>query len=304
MALSYSNVGKPDVIGKRKITFSDVTFDASYVTDGEDFAASGSTLNVAQNKVVGVEVIGGNAASLKYRFGYNTSAKKLLAFASNSGELVAYAVGDGDIKGSANTNVGIASGTLPTNGALVSSLASANNTTAFTIAASPDVPRNVSISFKNTNAGASTGNAVSVVITGTFRGAAQTETISFTALELTSTTQNEVATKYGSKPFDTVTSITNPTAQPSGWQHSAGIGSKLGLPSDLFTPIEADVTKLTKNGANLSPSSIVDTTNMTVNFGTLADGDEASIQYRAAAQQVASGVDLSGVTVRVAVYSN
>lgn len=184
-----------------------------------------------------------------------------------------------DIKGSANTNIGIASGTLPTNGALLSTLANAANTTTMTIAVSPDVARNVSVSFKNTNVGASTGNAVSCVITGTFQGVAQTETISFTALELTSTAQNEVATKYGSKPFDTVTACTNPVAQPANWQHGVGIGSKIGLPNPLFGAAVGSVSKITKNAADLSPSAIVDATNNTVNLGTLADGDDFEIVY-------------------------
>ncbi|MFN7930337.1 MAG: hypothetical protein U0Y68_20895 [Blastocatellia bacterium] len=213
-----------------------------------------------------------------------------------------YSPGGGDIKGSANTDVGIASGTLPTNGALLSTLAAANNTTAFTIAAQPDVPRNVSISCKNTNAGASTGNAVDFVIVGTFRGAAQTETISFTALQLTSTAQNEVANKYGSKPFDSITSITPSAAQPANWQHAAGVGSKIGLLVDLLTPATADVIKLTKNAANLSTSGIVDATNMTVNFGTLSDGDDVAVIYRTAAQPVAAGTDMSAVKLRGIVW--
>lgn len=188
--------------------------------------------------------------------------------------------GGGDIKGSANTDVAIAGGSLPTNGGLISNLADAANTNVFTIALQPDVSRNVCIAFKNTNAGASTGNAVDCVITGTFRGAAQTETISFSALELTSTAQNEVAAKYGSKPFDTITEITNPVAQPANWQHAAGPGSKIGLPANLATPAEADVIKLTKTAANLSPAGIVDTTNMTVNFGALSDGDDVAVLFK------------------------
>lgn len=237
-----------------------------------------------------------------YQYHYIPTTRKLKLYIKGGGELKTYTPGGGDIKGSANTDIGIASGTLPTNGALISTLATAANTTTMTIAVSPDVPRNVSVSFKNTNVGASTGNAVSCVVTGTFRGAAQTETISFTALELTSTAQNEVATKYGSKPFDTITSVTNPVAQPANWQHAVGVGSKLGLPTDLFTPAEADVIKLTKNAANLSPSGIVNTTNMTVNFGTLADGDDVMVQYREAALEVANGADLSGVDPTLIVY--
>jgi hypothetical protein len=208
------------------------------------------------------------------------SAPAFTGAASAGTRELPFSPGGGDIKGSANTDVGIAGGTLQTNGGLLSNLADAANTNNFTMALQPDVSRNVCIAFKNTNAGASTGNAVGCVITGTFRGAAQTETINFSALELTSTVQNEVATKYGSKPFDTITSITNPVAQPANWQHAAGPGSKIGLPVDLSTPAEADVVKLTKNAANLAPAGLVDTANMTVNFDTLADGDDVAILFK------------------------
>ena len=268
--------------------------DSAYAANGESVRVSDSPID-ARETIMGLVFWGGNAAAAGYKVAFDVANEKILILSTLAGELQNYAPGGGDIKGSANTDIGIASGTLPTNGALISTLAAANNTTTMTIAVSPDVPRNISISFKNTVAGASTGNAVTCVITGTFRGAAQTESISFTALELTSTAQNEVATKYGSKPFDTVTSVTNPVAQPTDWQHAVGVGSKLGLPTDLYTPIEADVTKITKNGADLSPSGIVDTTNMTVNLGTLADGADVSIQYRSAAAQVATGTDLSAL---------
>lgn len=82
MPLTYSNIGKPDVIGRRKITFSDVTFDNSYATGGESIG--GGTLNVAANKIIGVSVLGGNAASAAYRITYDTANKKLLAYSGAS----------------------------------------------------------------------------------------------------------------------------------------------------------------------------------------------------------------------------
>lgn len=77
MALTYSNVGKSDSIGRRKITVTDVTFDSSYAKNGESFG--GSTLNVAAAKVIGVQPIGGNAAAAGYKFHYVTSTQKLQA---------------------------------------------------------------------------------------------------------------------------------------------------------------------------------------------------------------------------------
>lgn len=221
----------------------------------------------------------------------NGLTPKVLAFRGGGG-IQTYT--QGDIKGSVTVDVAIASGSLPTNGQLLSTLAAANNTTAFTIALQPDIARNIGISLKNLVAGASTGNAASYVIVGTFRGAAQTETISFTALELTSTAQNEVATKYGSKPFDSITSITPSAAQPASWSHAAGPGSKLGLPVDPANNLEADIIHLYKNGADLAKTGLYSTTNKTVNFGTLADGDDIAVEYNQAVAEVASGTDLSG----------
>lgn len=236
------------------------------------------------------------SAGYEYRYVKSTGKVKVFQSAPGGG-VIAYA--ESDIKGSTSVNIGIASGALPVNGALLSTLAAANNTTAFTIALQPEIGRNISISLKNTVAGASTGNAVDMVIVGTYLGVAQTETISFTALELTSTAQNEVATKFGSKPFDHITSITPSAAQPASWQHGCGPGSRIALPRPLLTPAEADVLKLTKNAADLVVTGLVDTTNSTVNFGALADGDDVSVEYNSAAfpaGELAAAAFPAGVT--------
>lgn len=228
------------------------------------------------------------------------SSPKIQALKARGNSIVNYA--QGDIKGSVTVDMPIAGGTLPTNGQLLSTLAAANNTTAFTIALQPDIARNIGIGLKNLVAGASTGNAVSFAIVGLFRGAAQTETISFTALELTSTAQNEVAFKYGSKPFDSITSITPSAAQPASWSHAAGPGSKLGLPSNPANNLESDIIHLFKNAADLAKTGLYSTTNKTVNFGTLADGDDIAIEYNSgsvygALIEVDSATDLSAAGI-------
>lgn len=281
-----------DFWGQNQVTIRDFTGDSSYPTGG--YSLTGTNFGFGTKLLRGVVCIGGNAASVNYRVQYDNVNKKLLVLSTPPS---VYTYSQADIKGSVTTDVGIASGTLQTNGALLSSLAAANNTTAFTIATQPDIPRNVGIAFKNTNAGASTGNAVDVVIVGTFRGAAQTETISFSALELTSTAQNEVATKYGVKPFDMITSITPSAAQPANWQHAAGIGSKLGLPVTPSNNAETDIIRLTKNAAVLTITGTY-STNQTVNFGTLSDGDDISVEYNTGGQQP-SGTNLSTITWRL-----
>lgn len=267
---------------------------------GDIFGPSSYTTGGVLLSVPGIRFLTGllqlahNTAADGYAFQWNDETQKLQYLSGVlGGSPTAFVYSESDIKGSSATNVAIASGSLPTNGALISSLADAANTTAYTIALQPDIGRTIGIGFKNTNVGASTGNAVDVVIVGTFKGAAQTDTVSFTALELTSTAQNEVAYKYGVKPFDTITSLTPSAAQPSGWQHAAGPSSKIGMPRPTANNAEADIIKLTKNAAGLSPTGLW-SSNQTINFGTLADGDDISMEYFVAgAGEVANGTDLS-----------
>lgn len=268
-----------------------LAFSSNYAAGGDALSFAG-VLPIPNLSPVLVRIQGLGAC----RYLYVKSTGKAKVITGEGGGLTAYA--QSDIKGSAAANVPIAGGALPTNGGLISNLADAANTTAFTLALQPDIPRNIGVAFKNTNAGASTGNAVNVVIVGTYRGAAQTETIAFTALELTSTAQNEVATKYGSKPFDRITSITPSAAQPANWQHAAGVGSKIGLPALLANGAEADLIKLTKNAADLAITGTADGTNNTVNFGVLADGDDISAEYNAlnGAAELAAGAYPSYVT--------
>lgn len=289
MALTYSLLGQGSW-GQDRYRIVQITFDSSYPTGGEAMSGVRAGIGLTNIKMM----LDGNVGSQgPYKFRYTgTSDDKLQVLRGGPSE---YTYTQGDIKGAVSTDVGIAAGTLQTNGQLLSTLAAADNTTAFTIALQPDIPRNIGIAFKNTNAGASTGNATNVVIVGAFRGAAQTETISFTALELTSTAQNEVATKYGVKPFDSITSITPSAAQPANWQHAAGPGSKLGLPVSTDNSAEADILKLFKNAANLAVTGTY-STNETIAFGTLADGDDISVIYRIAGGEVQNTASLSGVS--------
>lgn len=290
MSLVVTILKKGHLIGGLQASLCNVLFDSSYAAGGEVFLANDVGLSQLLAAVDTKSGVGDGG----YSFKYNAATGKLQVFRGAGSTIGTFA--QGDIKGSVSADVGIASGTLPTNGQLWSTLADAANTTAFTIAVQPDMARNVSISLKNTVAGASTGNAVTFAIVGTFRGAAQTDSIAFTALELTSTAQNEVATKHGVKPFDSITSITPSAAQPASWQHSAGPGSKLGLPNPTATNAEVDLIKLTKNAANLSPTGLY-STNQTVDFGVLADGDDIVIEFaNAGGQEVANAFDLSAIT--------
>ena len=90
----------------------------------------------------------------------------------------------------------------------------------------------------------------------------------------------------------------------------AGPGSKFGLYNTLKTNSSGDVKKVTKNAADLAPGAIVDTTNLTVNLGTLADGDDFLLVYQTlngnsgtvsagAESEVSNGTNLSAVVVQM-----
>ena len=280
-----------DTWGLHGVCIRKFTGDNNYPAGG--YTLNGSNFGFGNKPLEGVLVLGVlTALAANYAPVYDALNKKLIIGAgSGGGGQIVYA--PVDVRGAENVDVPIAGGTLPTNGGYINNLEAADNTTAFTLDAQPDYPRNVVIAYKNTVAGASTGNAVSVVIVGTFRGAAQTETISFTALELTSTAQNEVAAKYGVKPFDTITSITPSAAQPADWQHAAGLGTLFGLTTPTLNNDAADIIEVLVQGA---PVTITyDATYGTVDTGDLSDDDDVQITYEATGE-AGGGTDLSGCT--------
>lgn len=295
MSLTVTILGKGHLIGGLFASMVDVGFDSSYPTGGESFVANSCGLP----RILAAIDTKSGVADGGYSFKYNAATGKLQVFRGAGAPISVYT--QGDIKGSANTDA-VGAGnyiTIPTNGNLISTLAAANNTTAFTIALQPDIPRNVCVIIKDTSGGAADGNAADYVIVGTFRGVAQTETISFTALNLATMSNGNIAAKYGVKPFDSIASITPSAAQPAGFEHGVGPGSKLGIPTPTATNAEADLIKLFKNAAALATTGLY-STNQTVNFGTLADGDDISMEYAVAGgQEVADTFDLSAITARL-----
>jgi hypothetical protein len=179
----------------------------------------------------------------------------------------------------------------------------------------PDVPRNVVITILNDH-----GHALDLytgittfTVTGTFRGAAQTETITFT-----STTDNhEVATtfcrwKAGAKPFDTLTSITYVNGAAGDLKCTVGPGLRFGIPVALLTPAYTDVLKIwfglpsaTANAdVAVTTNRIVATAGaQTFNIGTVtsqavADFMDVGIIFNALSG-VVTGTNLAAYTVRV-----
>ena len=111
--------------------------------------------------------------------------------------------------------------------AAISVLAAADNTNPFTLItgqpSSTYIDRHyVTITIKGTGA----GNAATYTVGGTlYGGIAYSEAVSWTTPELSA---GGTFTKTTARPFATVTSITPSitSAQPAGWQHSAGVGAQ------------------------------------------------------------------------------
>ena len=292
-----------------------VTFDASYPTGGESLTPANLGLTTIQTLDI--------YPSAGYLFDYDATNQKLKALTPLGAHAVTARTfpaehGGKDIKGSANTDSENAdAAALPTNGALVAAetAVAAGAYTAPSLT-NPDTGRNVCIAFHNDSGGALNlyEGVMTFTVTGKWRGADQTDTVTFTSTAGNKAVANtKYRYKYGVKPFDTVTGVTLDNACDDGLKIAVGIGSLIGLPMDLATPAEADVLKITKNAADLAPTGIVDTANMTVGLGTLADGDDFTIIYlttsyvsgiagngaAAAAAEVTNGTNLSTLTCRL-----
>ena len=166
----------------------------------------------------------------------------------------------------------------PTNGAYFSALQAADNTTPITITTNLDCPRSIVVVHKNASGGAAKAQAAcTYAVVGIYNGAAQTETITF------ADTSNIADTKFryvfGVKPYDSITSITPSGAQLAQVQRSAGLGPIMGLPKTLYTPAEADVASIHKQGVVVSTTGAVSTANNTVNVGAITDNDNIVIKY-------------------------
>lgn len=199
-----------------------------------------------------------------------------------------WAPGAGDIKGSENTDSMLADQAgKPTNADRIDTLHAvlAGPAWAYSEDAEVDVPRNACILLK----GAAGGSVIPAgdykfTVTGLFRGAAQEEVITFTFAGVEGTiAENQHRYLYGTKPFDSITSVaidpTDLADLPLGLLIGVGIGSKLGFPVNSDTGADADFVKATKNAADFAIAGQVDHTNKTVNFGSLADGDEVYVEY-------------------------
>lgn len=291
--------------------FSSVFCDSSYPTGGYSFNPEKIILSSIKSLT-----FERNSGLPNYLAIYDYSAGKVKIIdegssASNTGGSVIEleSPGGGDIKGSVNTDSENAdAAALPTNGNLVAT-ETAVGAGAWTVGTitSPDVRRNVAIVIHNDSGGALNlfEGVMTFTITGLVDGASTTNTIIFTSSAGNkAVADTKYRYKYGTKPFDTITNVTLDNVPDNGLKIGVGIGSKIGILKPLYTPAVADVIKLTKNGANLDPTGLVDFASATrgVNFGTLANGDDVAIEYKTRSftggTEVPSGTNLSDLLLR------
>jgi hypothetical protein len=290
-----------NVFGTKTAYLADLALDSAYATGGYAFDPE-ALFGIHYPEFVSAVPIAG------VHFKYDSTNKKLLAYRSSLAVQEYYS----NVLGSANTDAVIADADdLPTNGALIAAAETqANIVTALgvlVIAVQPDYSRNVCICVDNDSGGPLNlyVGSTSFLVTGTFKGAAQTETISLTVTN----DQKAVATTkhrhvYGVKPFTTITSIVQTAyatdKMANGLKISAGLGSKIALLNPLRTPAAADIFHADINGTAYDASALVNTTYNTVNMAALADNDDIMLSYCTPSyggeSEVPNGTDLSAIT--------
>jgi hypothetical protein len=300
MAITINRMSH-NVFGNKTAYIVDIALDSAYATGGYAFDTE-ALFGIHYPEIVLAPPVSGII------FGFNATSKKLLAYRSGIAVQQVYH----KALGSANTDAEIADGAgLPTNGAaVVSAVTQADVVTALgvlSVAASPDISRNVCFCVTNDSGGALNlyVGAVSIVVTGTYKGAAQTETITITVTNAQKAIANgKFRYKYGLKPFTTITAITQPgyavNKMANGLKISVGLGSKIALLNTLATPAAADIFHADIKGTAYDASAKVDLTYNTVNLGALTDNDDFTIEYLAAgvagSAEVPNGQDLSALT--------
>ncbi len=319
MGLTLAKVrGAENVVGSLRSDMYDITFDSSYASGGESLVAAA----VGLKNLLGVQFMGGNAAALGYVPYWDSANDKVVMLRTAAtapttvSEQISYTGvdvlgADADVAGSDTADQ--AAG--PTNDDRIDTLKPvASGTWAYDENNEIDYPRNVCITVQNTTGGTLSfiDGTTSFLVTGFFRGVAQSETISFV---LTGGQEDIVAAKfrwkYGVKPFDSITNVveTGLTAAADAIDIGVGIGRLLGLPETPATPAEADFLKVIKEFVDIPAATFVyNDTNQTMDLGAITAAQSFTLNYlidrsvpNAAAAAVLGepvSVDLSSLTIR------
>lgn len=226
-----------------------------------------------------------------------------------------------DILGSLNaSSENVDSAAAPTNDQAIS-IKSAVAAGAWTVGAltNPDVPRNVGIVIKNGTGGSLDlfEGVMTFTVAGTDQfGAAQSELVTITSSAINKSVGNapDWRYKYGSKIFKTVSNITLDNVPADGLEISACPGSLIGILNPLSPALESAMIRTSVNATNYSFTGKVNATLMSVDMGTLSDGDDVVMMYASSASQAATSssdsagtpsglVDKPAVTVNGAAYT-
>jgi hypothetical protein len=295
------NSFKYTVFGDRAVALADIAFGSGYPSGGESFNVE-QLFGIHAVDAVLIPPVSGA------QFGFDETIQKLKAYRT----IMAVQQFCNSILGSANTDAQTADGNaLPTNGAVICAAATqADIVTALgvlTVAASPDIARNVCFCVTNDSGGALNlyVGTTTLRVTGTYKGKAQTEDISITVADAQKAIANgKYRYAYGSKPFSTITSVTQPNyetdAMADGLKISVGLGSKIAILNALATPAAGDIFPAVRKGTATDATETVDTANNTGTLGALTDGDDYLIEYNTKVhsgnEEVADGTDLSDLT--------
>lgn len=325
MALSYTIVPNGEnVFGRHRSFLYDITFDSSYTSGGFAIAPA----KVGLKHILGVQFYGGNAAALGYVPYWDRANAKIVLLhdkaiaaitPTDSKEVLSYSGSavlgaDADVAGSDTTDQ--AAG--PVNDDAIDNFhPTAAAAWTYSEDLEIDFARNVNIAIENT-----TGGTLSLVdgstiftVTGFFRGAAQTDVITFA---LTGGQEDIVAAKfrwkYGVKPFDKITDVvvTGLDAGSDTIDIGVGLGRLFGIPVTPNTPAESDFTNVIVEGVDVPAATyIYNDANQTLDMGAFTAGEGFTMQYHideqvplsvsavaAAAFSEPTSVDLSSVTVR------
>jgi len=245
-----------------------------------------------------------------YQYVYDKTNKKIMIFSGLStppSALVEYAQpnvqgADAAVASSDSTDQAAA----PTSATYVATAYTvAAGAYVFTNAHNPDVARNVAIVVRNPTGGNLNlyQGTATWTVTGTFRGAAQTEAIAWTA-----TGGNKViaTTKYrwlyGVKPFDTVTAVTVNNICDNALTVSIGLGRLFGYPQDGLLGTSADFIKGTLAGASVAIAA-VDTTNKTFDLGAISANAAFAVEYNAKVLGPTASGELAAAAIPTAISS-
>lgn len=313
MALTVTGL-ENHIEGDRAKRTGKIVFDTSYPTGGEAVTAALLGLSQIESLTINGAEAGfefeyvpstPSTGSLKVYFGGSTHSHTVgtIAAANSSMNTLMDISTWSYMKGSANTDSSAADqNASPTNGAYCK--AAATFTTyagTLTPTTQPDFTRNVCLVILN-DSGSPLNlleGTTTYTITGTLDGNVQTDTIAWT-----STAGNKaIATAkyryiYSTKAFTTVTNVTwQPAQNPDvNLKATLGLGSLMSIPKSLATPAEADVVKFTAQGVSQAISSIVSTTNNTINVGTRSDNDNVVIRYKTKGYNMVPAITVSGAT--------